>query len=329
MNKQNIFPVVSIIMANYNYEKFINYAIESVISQSFKDWELIIVDDFSTDNSIKIIQNWIKKDNRVKAIFHDRNKGIARTFNDGLKNAKGKYIIIMASDDMLKECALEEALDILDTNQYGTLIFEAELIDYKNKKIGLRFSDIYRKPPIIKGNFFKELLKGNFIMTGMIKRCLITKFNIYFNEELKHLNDWLFWLDLARICDFYYIENPLYYYRIHKSNSSLDIDGYIKDEFKIYNIIKQRYKLDKESESILYKRKALTLYVKYLQDFKNARKYLWKSIIKHPLAINNITTFALIILTYFPKLFNNILKIYFSKVKKRHIIYEIQNIYNK
>ena len=328
-------PIVSVVMANYNYARFINDAISSVISQSFENFELIVVDDCSKDSSVGIIKDWMKKDIRIKAIFHKKNKGIAKTFNDGIMYANGKYIFLMASDDMLKKNTLERCLNVfnkLNSEKYGAILFDAEVIDAENKKTGLLFSDIHRKPSKIKGNFFKDLLKGNFIMTGMLKRNLITKFRIYFNENLKHLNDWLFWLDLSYVSDFYYIEEPLYYYRVHDSNSSLDKDGYCEDIAKIYNIIEQRYKLDKYSKNIVFRKKAIEYYMEILNDIKNAKTYLLKAFKNYPF---DIKTFILLIFIYSPyflkklKAFKRGYKIFKIKIKSQYLFEHIKQRYNK
>jgi len=84
--------LVSVIMGSYNHERYLSEAIESVLNQTFDDLELIVVDDYSTDKSREIIQGYEQQDMRVKTVFHDKNMGIARGINDGLKKAKGRYV---------------------------------------------------------------------------------------------------------------------------------------------------------------------------------------------------------------------------------------------
>jgi len=306
------YPLVSVIMSNYNYEKFINYAINSVISQTFKDFELVIVDDASTDNSHEIIEKWKYQDNRIKTIFHKKNEGIAKTFNDGIEIARGKYILIMASDDMLKPNTLETCINVLNKYQCGVTIFEAEVIDAKNQSVNIKFSQLHRKPALIYGNFFEELLKGNFIMTGMVKKEIIENYNIKFDTRLKHLNDWLFWLDLAYVTNFYYIQQPLYYYRRHKSNASYDVEGYKKDYEIIYDIIESKYNLEKNNKykSAFYRSKALNLYGVIKKDYKNLRRYLLKSIYADPLKLENFELIIRGTLIHFPILYKFTAKIY-------------------
>jgi glycosyltransferase involved in cell wall biosynthesis len=285
------YPVISVIMPSYNHGKYLAYAINSVLSQEVTDWELIIVDDFSTDNSSDIIHDWIKKDDRIKAIFHTKNEGIARTCNDGIKNAKGNYIAMMASDDMFDENAFKKILRFLDSSQdCSVAIIEGECIDSRNRKTGLLFSDLIRKPS--KQCSFNDLIKNNFICTGIVKKSVLDNNQICYNENLKYLNDWLFWLDLSKVCRFLYIEEPLYKYRIHVPISSRNKD-FADDHLKAYNMILDKYgdSLDDQSKSVLLKN-AETSYRKCLHPSRLSRLYT-------VLVIQHTTTF---------KVFNRIKK---------------------
>ena len=94
-------PVFSIIMPVYNVEQYISEAIESVLNQSFKDFELLIINDGSTDNSPKIAEYFKEKDSRI-LIFHQKNQGLSAARNFGIKNAKGTFIYFMDSDDLIR-----------------------------------------------------------------------------------------------------------------------------------------------------------------------------------------------------------------------------------
>ena len=240
-------------MPSYNHEKFIGESIRSVINQSLKDLELIIVDDFSKDKSRDVIHSWIKKDDRIRVILHKKNEGIAKTCNDGIRNAKGKYIAMMASDDTFKKNALEKILCTLESSQeYGVAIIEGEVIDSRNKKTGLLFSDLTRKPS--EQNFFKDFIRGNFICTGIVKKSILDINQIYYCEHLKYLNDWLFWLDLSKTCKFLYIKEPFYNYRIHGAISSRN-KAFAEDHLRASRIILDKYGdiLDDRSKSTLLK----------------------------------------------------------------------------
>lgn len=100
-------PTVSIIVSNYNYGKYITDALESIMHQSLTDWECIIVDDASTDDSIKIINKYAKRDSRFRVIQHKKRMGASVARNSGLNIARGEYIAFLDSDDCFTEYALE------------------------------------------------------------------------------------------------------------------------------------------------------------------------------------------------------------------------------
>ena len=215
-------PLVSVVMPSYNHEKFVDSAISSVKSQTLDNWELIIVDDHSQDGSAAIIKERVSRDSRMKAVFHSRNEGIAKTVNEGIRLAKGKYVSLMASDDMYTTDALQRMTSILEHNyRFGAVITEAVVIDEKGEPTGKTVSDMHgRKPALKEGSFFDELISRNFVTGNTFRIGLIQEHGIHFDQELELANDWLFWLDLSAVSDFIYISEPLYYYRVHPLNSA-------------------------------------------------------------------------------------------------------------
>jgi glycosyltransferase involved in cell wall biosynthesis len=99
-------PKFSVIIANYNHASFIQQSIESVLSQTFKDWELIIIDDGSTDNSLSVIEKYLS-DKRIKIVRHKKNKGYAAALRTGIAEVKAEFFGILDSDDVLTPNALE------------------------------------------------------------------------------------------------------------------------------------------------------------------------------------------------------------------------------
>ncbi|MBQ4646380.1 MAG: glycosyltransferase family 2 protein [Candidatus Gastranaerophilales bacterium] len=100
----------SIITASYNYEDYIKETIESVINQTYSNWEMIIIDDGSKDNSVEVIQEYCKKDSRIKLLTHEnhKNKGLIETIKLGIKNANNDWIVFLESDDTLASNYLEK-----------------------------------------------------------------------------------------------------------------------------------------------------------------------------------------------------------------------------
>jgi glycosyltransferase involved in cell wall biosynthesis len=201
---------------------YIDKAISSVVSQTFQNWELIIVDDHSTDGAAVRINDWLGKDSRIKGVFHSRNEGIARSRNDGIRMASGKYVAWIDSDNMFRKDALERMVKELEHDtDYGVVVAEGAVIDEKGELTGKTSSDLFGgKPKLEAGIFFDELITHSFVMGGLFRRELVERHEIQFDEDLKGADDWVFWLDLSAVCKFKHLEESLYYYRIHPLNAS-------------------------------------------------------------------------------------------------------------
>lgn len=106
----NKFMLVSVVVTSYNYQKYIKDTIISVLNQTFKDWEMIVIDDASTDASVKIIQELTKNDSRVKLIQNSENIGLKNSIKKALKEASGEWIAFLESDDLWREDYLEKKL---------------------------------------------------------------------------------------------------------------------------------------------------------------------------------------------------------------------------
>ena len=100
--------IVSVIMPSYNAERFINESIESILRQTYGEWELIIVDDKSTDNTARVIESYIQKDKRIKCILLEENSGPAVARNRAIKEARGHYIAFLDADDLWMPQKLEK-----------------------------------------------------------------------------------------------------------------------------------------------------------------------------------------------------------------------------
>lgn len=179
--------MISIIMPAYNAEKYIRNAIESIISQTYKDWELLIIDDNSSDNTLKIIASY-SNDNRIKVFKNMANLGPAKARNLGLDNAKGEYIAFLDADDFLCEEKLESQFKFMQEHQlemsHGSYCFcdnSGNILKnvYVSKKI-----DYFT---LLKGNQFK-------IMTPLIARKKIIDVRF---PEIRH-EDYAFYLECLK-----------------------------------------------------------------------------------------------------------------------------------
>ncbi|OPY27802.1 MAG: Glycosyltransferase AglE [Methanocella sp. PtaU1.Bin125] len=259
-------PLVSVIMTSYNYGRYIAQAIESVLYQTFTDFELIVIDDGSTDDSRAIIKRYADRDPRVRYVFHGANAGIAGTNNEGIRLSAGKYIAFVDSDDLWVRDKLERQVDVLRKDEDLVVWSEGEIIDMHGEPLRtkargggrpeaagepdrrdrLTFTRLFGAGGKKKsGDIFRGLLQNNFILGSgmMFKKDLLG--DISFNPDLKYLNDYLFNLDLARKCRFHFISEPLIKYRLHGNNSSLrDKRGWDRDWLKFNRLVIERYGAD-------------------------------------------------------------------------------------
>lgn len=121
--------LVSIVVPVYNCEKFIKQTINTVKKQTYNNWELLLVNDYSTDRSKELIINEIKDDDRIKLLELEKNSGAAMTRNKGIENAKGKYIAFLDADDLWNEEKLEKQIRFMQDNEYEFTFTGYEFVD--------------------------------------------------------------------------------------------------------------------------------------------------------------------------------------------------------
>ncbi|MEG0180816.1 MAG: glycosyltransferase family 2 protein [Romboutsia sp.] len=204
--------LVSIITPMYNAEKFVEDTINSVLNQTYKSWEMIIVDDCSSDNSAEIVKSYVQRDKRIKYIKTDLNKGVSNARNIAIKKARGRYIAFLDSDDIWYENKLEKQVSFIKANNY-TIVYSAyELIDENNNKLNKIIN-------VSESVDYNNLLKGNILgcLTVMIDK---TKVNFEIKMSGKRHEDYILWLSILKSGNSAYgINEILAQYR--KSSKSL------------------------------------------------------------------------------------------------------------
>ncbi|GAH74960.1 unnamed protein product, partial [marine sediment metagenome] len=162
-------PTVSVIIPTYNRAYLIGRAIQSVLNQTYQDFEIIVVDDGSTDDTEEIVRSF--KDKRIGYVRHEKNKGAAAARNTGIKAAKSEYIAFQDSDDEWLPEKLEKQMKVFENAPPEVGVVYTDFLRIKgNKKIHIPFSWVTQK----EGNIHKELLKGNFVTTQSVvirKKC--------------------------------------------------------------------------------------------------------------------------------------------------------------
>ncbi len=213
-------PQVSVLMKSYNHERFITDAIEGILSQSFDDFELLIVDDASTDRSHAIIERYREGDSRVRPLFHTENLGITSVVNDGIEAARGTFIAQIDSDDVWRDDKLQRQMDVFGVNEDLLVWSEGEIIDGSGQPTGQAASEFFRSRFNNKsGNIFQELAVRNYIFGSSLAYKRANLGDLRYDERLLYVNDYKFLLELARRYEFYYIPEPLAQYRVHGDNT--------------------------------------------------------------------------------------------------------------
>lgn len=253
---------ISIVVPIYNAEKYLNKCLDSLINQTKKELEFILINDGSTDNSEKIITSY--HDKRIK-YFKNKNQGIGKTRNFGIEKATGKYLMFLDSDDYLAEETCELLYQKAEKRQADLIVFDYYRVE-KNNLNKVRISAF--TPTNIKEN--KELLLN--INLGpcnkIYKTALIKDNNIKFEENLKY-EDTLFVIKaiysaqkIVKVNEF------LHYYTIHEKSETTVRDERVFDILKIVSMIRSYLKKDKSMKEISDK-----LTVKILTNYTIQQRY--------------------------------------------------------
>jgi glycosyltransferase involved in cell wall biosynthesis len=224
---------ISVIIPCYNYGRFLAEALSSVSAQTFSEWECIIVDNGSTDNTRQVAESFIRNDKRFKYLFCE-NKGVSAARNKGISAASGIYILPLDADDKIDHTYLEKAYKIIESRPELKLVYcEAALFGIDNGKWNL--------PPFS----MKTILKENCIFcTALYRKSEFELAGGYSEEMLTGFEDWDFWLKLLTTDnDAYCIPEILFYYRIrmHSRNNSLMDKDILQLRRKIYHNHKELY----------------------------------------------------------------------------------------
>ncbi len=200
-------PLVSIITPVYNAERFLEDTIKSVQKQSYKNWELVLVDDCSKDSSSEIIEKFRNSDDRIRYIKLEKNSGAAISRNTGIKNANGRFIAFVDSDDLWEETKLEKQIEYMLRENIG---FSFTSYRYMREN-GEKTNKVAKAPKKID---YEGLLKNTIIgcSTVVLDRKIIGDFEM---PLVKRGQDTATWLKILRTEKYAYgIEEPLVNYRI-------------------------------------------------------------------------------------------------------------------
>ena len=220
--------LVSIIMPSWNTAQFISEAIESVIHQTYTNWELIIVDDCSTDDTISIVNRY--KDIRIRLFINSKNSGAAFSRNFALQKAKGRWVAFLDSDDLWLPEKLERQISFMNDNNYYFSCASCEDIDTNSNRMGKIHKSIKH---ISKKRMFQYCWPS--CLTVMYDNSVVGLIQI--NNNLKKNNDYAMWLNVVQRVDCHYLDQVLALYRVRKNSISHDsLKKLIKAHYTLFRI---------------------------------------------------------------------------------------------
>jgi len=296
-------PKVSVLIPSYNHARFLPAALHSVFAQTYTDYEIVVVDDGSTDGSVELLRSY---GDRIR-LYTQSNRGTYPTLNRCIAESRGQYLAILNSDDLWAPIKLEKQVAMLDSHpQVGLVHTDGYFIDAEGRILpGNPLGFEWPRTPT--GNIIEALVRHNKIIASsvMIRRECFERLG-GFREDLFGSGDWEMWFRVALEYDIGYIDEPLTMYRVHGANASFHHRRVYEDDVKV------RTETIHACESRLWQRandpKAMRLALAHsyaclgteyalLGDRKRARHAYLQSLKLYPLRFKSLLRLAL---TYLP-----------------------------
>lgn len=233
--------LISIIVPVYNIEKYIVECIESIRNQSYRKLEIILIDDGSTDDSGKICDEYLQKDDRIKVV-HQENQGVSVARNQGIAMCNGTYVFFIDGDDYVGKDYIKILYEKIMSQKYDVAISNAIIVQNNEEK---QFNDLKQEIELTNQEVIKKLLSGRDFQTvcwGKMYKTEIVK-KIKFNTKMKIAEDLDFLLKVFENCDkIILIPNYSYYYRIRNNSAVRTMSTKTFEEFKYCEGLIEQYK---------------------------------------------------------------------------------------
>jgi len=230
-------PLISVVMPVYNAEKYLKEAIESILNQTYKNFEFILINDASTDSSLEIINQFARKDKRIKFINNQENKGIAETRNIGIKLSKGKYIATHDADDISLKTRFQEQVDFLEKNPKCGVVGSFIKIFNNTKKNNFSIRKYSLKDKELRNKIFYYSPIAQ--PASMIRKKALDKIGLY-NQKYPPAEDLDLWFRIGSFYEFANIQKVLLLYRVSpESQTSSKLKIMEKLTFEIRNKYKK------------------------------------------------------------------------------------------
>ncbi|MEC3906316.1 glycosyltransferase family 2 protein [Tamlana sp. 2201CG12-4] len=227
-NVVNQRSLVSIVTPMYDSESYISETINTVIHQTYTNWELLLIDDGSKDNTLKVIQPFLEDFPNITLLKNDENLGAALSRNKGIKAAKGDYIAFLDADDLWKPHKLETQLAFMKKQNCAICFSSYELIDEKGNALN-------KEVRALKELTYSKLLRSNYIgnLTGIYSVKVLGKITL---PNLRKRQDWLLWLAAIKKSGkpALGIQESLAWYRVRKGSMSSNKLNLVKHNYWVY-----------------------------------------------------------------------------------------------
>ncbi len=220
-------PVVSIVMPAYDASKFISESIDSVRSQTFKDWELLIIDDASKDETDRVVKEYMEQDSRINLHSLPVNQGTGFARNIGIKASEGEYIAFLDADDLWKPHKLRAQLDFMKDQNLSMSYSSYELMDEEGRSLQEMVKSLEKLT-------FSKLLCANYVgnLTGMYN---VKELGKIYCPPIRKRQDWAMWLQaLKNAGEAKGILEPLAVYRLRKGSISANKQEMLQYNYKVY-----------------------------------------------------------------------------------------------
>ncbi len=228
-------PLVTVLMPVYNTDRYLQQAMDSVLNQSFSDFEFLIIDDGSTDKSLDIIKSF--KDKRIRLVRNEENIKLIATLNKGIDISLGKYICRADADDICFPTRIEKQFNFMEENPDYAACSSGVEIFYENSET--RFNIIYKKET--DDIRIRTLYQNHFVHpSSFIRKDFINERNLRFNKHFIHSEDYYFFVKLSEIGKLYNVDEVLVSVRKHLNNVSV-LNSDVQDRNSI-NVIKYQLK---------------------------------------------------------------------------------------
>jgi glycosyltransferase involved in cell wall biosynthesis len=227
-------PLVSVGIPTYNGAKYLRESVESVLAQTFRDFELVLIDDLSSDKTWIIAEEYARKDPRVSAVRNNGRLGLAANFNRCIESTKGRYICVWHQDDVMMPQNIEYKVALLEANpQVGFVHSNVLMIDDQGQVLSEHWELDSRQGYVCAGRefFLKMIQPGkNYVCCPSVlaRRECYDKLG-YFRKELFFTCDWEMWMRLSLYYDVGCLGAPLIHFRRHTGSESYRIEGTIAE----------------------------------------------------------------------------------------------------